>query len=320
MSDENIDTSAHHLKLSMEIWPNMPWGRLEICGPAWNSWGDKSIAWCIERSAELGYEGFDVLFPKFQEIRPHEYDEQRGDIIRAMDRTGLTFASIGCHTSFVTPRYFDRDAGIAKFKRAIDVAADLGAETVTTLIGDGYYDPPLYNLMTRKEAWTQVVGAVIEVADYAAPKGIDVSIELIQGTIINSIEALIKLFELVDRDNVYTCVDVGTYYTTVKPKMPIPQAITAIGDRIRSVHVKDEVGFPNIMQSQHVWFGGGFVNFPEMANALKSVQYSGFCAVEWEAWQAGGLFGVGDPSGIGLADFDRVAEEAREYLLEEGWD
>lgn len=319
MSDKNY-TPVDHLKLSMEIWPNMPWGRLEICGPAWNSWGDKPLAWCIERSAELGYEGFDVLFPKLQEIRPHEYDEQRAAIVKAMDSTGLAFASIGCHTSFVTPRYFDRDAGIAKFKRAIDVAADLGAEVVTTLIGDGYYDPPLYNLMTRKEAWQQVTEAVIEVADYARPKGIDVAIELIQGTIINSIEALLKLFELVDRDNVYTCVDVGTFYTTVKPKMAIPAAIDAIGDRIRSVHVKDEVGFPNIMQSQHVWFGGGFVDFREMAAALKAVGYQGYSAVEWEAWQAGGLFGVGDPSGIGLADFDRVAEEAREYLLEEGWD
>ena len=28
-----------NLKLSMEVWANMPWGRLEICGCAVNSWG-----------------------------------------------------------------------------------------------------------------------------------------------------------------------------------------------------------------------------------------------------------------------------------------
>ena len=308
-----------HLKLSFEIWPNMPWGRLEICGPAWNSWGGKPLDWCVERIAEYGYEGFDVVFPKIMELRPHEYEEQVKKVREAMEKNGIAFASIGAHTTFVSPRYFDRENGIAKFKKAIDAAADMGAETVVTLVGDGYYDPPLYNLMTRKEAWHQVVTATREVADYAKSRGVDVSIELVQGTIINSIDAVLKLFELVDRPNVYCCVDVGTFYTTVKPKMPIKDAIKKLGDRIKVVHVKDEVGFPNIMQSQHVWFGGGLVDFREMAEALKEAGYKHYCAVEWEAWQAGGVFGVGEPSGIGLADFDRVAVEAKEFLEEFGW-
>ncbi|MGN7381943.1 Inosose isomerase [Chlamydia abortus] len=310
---------AEHLKLSFEIWPNMPWGRLEICGPAWNSWGDKPLEWCVRQTASYGYEGFDVIFPKIMELRPHEYTETVKNVRKAMDETGIAFASIGAHTTFVSPRYFDRENGIAKFKKAIDAAADMGAESVVTLLGDGYYDPPLYNLMTRQEAWHQAVTAIQETADYAKGKGVDVSIELLQGTIANTVETMIKLIELVDRPNVYTCVDVGTFYTTVKPRMPIKKAIEQLGDRIRNVHVKDEVGFPNIMQSQHVWFGGGFVDFQEMADALKSVGYKHFNAVEWEAWQAGGLFGVGEPSGIGLADFDRVAAEAKEFLEEYGW-
>ncbi|WP_340023704.1 sugar phosphate isomerase/epimerase family protein [Paenibacillus sp. FSL K6-1096] len=310
---------TEHLKLSFEIWPNMPWGRLEIAGPAWNSWGDKPLDWCIRKIASYGYEGFDVIYPKIQEIYPHDYDEQVKQIRKAMDETGLEFSSIGCHTTFVTPRYFDRENGIAKFKKAIDAASDMGAGTVVTLIGDGYYDPPLYNLMTRKEAWRQVVTATQEVADYAAGKNIDVSIELIQGTLINNIDDMLKLFELVDRKNVYACVDVGTFYTTVKPRMPIKEAIRKLGDRIRVTHVKDEVGFPNIMQSQHVWFGAGFVDFREMAEALKEVGYKHYNSVEWEGFQTGGLYGVGDPSGVSMTDFDRVAEESKEYLEEFGW-
>lgn len=308
-----------HLKLSFEIWPNMPWGRLDNCGPASNSWGDKSLDWCLTRIADYGYEGFDVIYPKIQELRPHEYDEQVKKVRSIMEKRDLAFSSIGCHTTFVSPRHFDRENGIAKFKKAIDAAADMGAETVVTLIGDGYYDPPLYNLITRKDAWDQVVTATQEVADYAKQFNIDVSIELIQGTIINDIPSVIKLFELVDRENVYCCVDVGTFYTTVKPKMPIKEAIQKLGDRIKVVHVKDEVGFPNIIQSQHVWFGGGYVDFAEMADALKAINYKHYNSVEWEAWQAGGLFGVGEPSGIGLSDFDRVAVEAKEYLEENGW-
>ena len=43
-----------HLKLSMEIWPNMPWGRLELCGPAWNSWGDIPLHELIYKIRDFG--------------------------------------------------------------------------------------------------------------------------------------------------------------------------------------------------------------------------------------------------------------------------
>lgn len=308
------------MKMSFEIWPNMPWGRLDNCGPAWNSWGDKPLDWCIRQIASYGYQGFDVVFPKLEEIRPEHHEQEAAKIKKAMEETGLVFSSIGCHTTFVSYRWFDRERGIARFKKAIDWAEELHCDDVTTLIGDGYYDPPLYNLITREDAWEQVVTATKEVCEYALPKGVKVSIELIQGTIINSVEAMCRLFDEVNMPNLYCCIDTGTWYTTVKPKMDIPEAVRRIGgERIRMVHVKDEVGFPNIIQSQHVWFGGGLVNFREIAQALNDVGYDGYCTVEWEAWQAGGLFGVGEPSCIGLTDFDRVAKEARTFLLDQGW-
>jgi len=307
------------VKLSMEIWPNMPWGRLELCGPAWNSWGSTPLPELIEKIAGFGYGGFDVIYSKIQEIPKEEYAQQVKAVKAAMAKTGIEFASIGCHTTLVSPREFDRQAGIQRFKDAIDAAADMDCGAVTTLVGDGFYDPPLYILMSHKEAWAQVVSATKELCDYAAPKNIDVCIELIQGTIINSIEALLKLFDEVDMPNLKCCVDVGTFYTTVKPKMPIKEAIQKLGDKIRTVHVKDEVGFPNIMQSQHVWFGAGFVDFGEMADALKSVGFSDYATVEWEGFQNGGLYGVGDPSGMQFCDFDRVAVEAKEFLEENGW-
>lgn len=308
------------MKMSFEIWPNMPWGRLDNCGPAWNSWGDKPLDWCIRQIASYGYDGFDVVYPKLEEIHPENHDEEVAKIKKAMKETGLVFSSIGCHTTFVSYRWFDRERGIARFKKAIDWAEELNCDDVTTLIGDGYYDPPLYNLITRETAWEQVISATREVCEYALNKGVKVSIELIQGTIINSVEAMERLFKEVNMSNLYCCIDTGTWYTTVKPKISIPEAVKRIGgNRIRMVHVKDEVGFPNIIQSQHVWFGGGYVDFAEMAEALKASGYDGYCTVEWEAWQAGGLFGVGEPSCIGLTDFDRVAKEARSYLLEQGW-
>lgn len=52
---------------------------------------------------------------------------------------------------------------------------------------------------------------------------------------------------------------------------------------------------------------------------MKEIDYQGYCAVEWEGWQNGGLAGVGDPGGIGLSDFDMVASESKLFLEEEGF-
>ena len=41
--------------------------------------------------------------------------------------------------------------------------------------------------------------------------------------------------------------------------------------------------------------------------------------MEWEGWQAGGNIGVGEPAGLGLANFDRVAVEAKEFLEDFGY-
>ncbi len=146
--------------------------------------------------------------------------------------------------------------------------------------------------MTRKEAWDMVVSGVKECAEYAKQKNMTISVEILQGTLINSVDQWFKLYNEVGMDNVYVTVDTGTFYTTVKPKMPIPEAIRKLGKHINCVHVKDEVGFPNIIQSQHVWYGGGYVDFREIGECLKEVGYDGYCAVEWEGWQNGGLLGV----------------------------
>src|SRR3712207_5495233 len=103
----------------------MPWGRLEAAGPAWNSWGDKPLAWCAERIAESGYDGIDVIFPKILEEDYPSFVEEFPARLREL---GLEFGYIGAHSTFVSPRHFDRERGIASFKNAVDAAADLGAK------------------------------------------------------------------------------------------------------------------------------------------------------------------------------------------------
>jgi L-ribulose-5-phosphate 3-epimerase len=307
------------VKISFEVWPNMPWGRLEAAGPAWNSWGDKPAAWCVEQTAKYGYDGVDFIFAKLLEAPKAEYHQNLLDVRAAAERTGIDIGYLGHHTTFVSPREFDRERGIESFKKALDAAAVLGAKSVCTLIGDGYYDPPLNVLLTRKKAWAQCREAITEVAGHAAKLGLNVSIELLQGTILNRVELIERMFDEVGASNLRMTMDTGAFYVGVKPFMDVKKAVRRLAPYIDIVQIKDEVGLPTIVHSNHIWFGGGLVNFQETYEVLAEINFDGYVSVEWEGWQVGGNIGVGEPAGVGLADFDRVAEESLEYLMEFGF-
>ncbi|WP_432842167.1 sugar phosphate isomerase/epimerase family protein [Dactylosporangium sp. CA-092794] len=307
------------MKLSFEVWPNMPWGRLEAAGPAWNSWGNKPAAWCVEQTAKYGYDGVDFIFAKLLEIPKAEYDEQLRQVRATAERVGIDIGYLGHHTTFVSPREFDRERGIESFKKALDAAAVLGAKSVCTLIGDGYYDPPLNVLLTRKEAWRQCREAITEVAAHASKLGLNVSIELLQGTILNRVELIERMFDEIGASNLRMTMDTGAFYVAVKPFMNVKEAIKRLGPYIDIVQIKDEVGLPTIVHCNHIWFGGGLVDFRETYEALAEINFAGYVSVEWEGWQVGGTIGVGEPAGVGLADFDRVAEESLEFLGEFGF-
>ncbi|MQA06342.1 MAG: TIM barrel protein [Streptosporangiales bacterium] len=307
------------MKISFEVWPNMPWGRLEAAGPAWNSWGDKSPAWCAEQVARYGYDGVDFIFGHLLQGPKDGYADQLAQTRRSVEEAGIDVGYVACHTTFVSPREFDRERGIDTFKKALDAAAALGATSACTLIGDGYYDPPLNVLLPRKEAWRQCREAITEVASYADTLGLNVSIELLQGTILNRVELIERMFDEIGASNLRMTMDTGAFYVAVKPFMNVGDAIKRLARYIDIVQIKDEVGLPTIVNTNHIWFGGGLVDFRETYEALAEIDFDGYVSVEWEGWQVGGPIGVGEPAGVGLADMDRVAEESLEFLAEFGF-
>jgi sugar phosphate isomerase/epimerase len=304
------------MKLSFEVFPNMPWGAAGPGGPAWNSWGSLPLEDCVDRLALLGYDGMDFLIGKVGHLHGAERTKYLRSVGTHARAAGLTIGYIACHSTFVSPNPADRAAGIARFKDGLEAASDVGAESVCTFIGDGFYDPPLSVLMSRSEAWKQCREAVADVAASASELGLNVSLELLQGTILNRVELVERLFDEVDSDNLRLTVDLGTFAMCVRPLMPVGEAIRRLGPVIDVVHLKDEVGFPTLRQKNHIWFGGGLVNFIEVREALTAIDFQGYTSVEWEGWLVGGDLGVGEPAGVGLADFDRVAAEAKEFLAE----
>lgn len=300
------------MRLSFEIWPDNPYREMGIVGVCQNSWGTKPIEWCVDRVAEYGYDGIDFFFDRFLDLEPAEYDRLGATLGGYVQSKGLEVASMGAHHLAIVPRPWDRAARMAMMKKAIDLAAKVQARTVVAYIS-GYYNPPTYKLMTRKEATKVLVDSIRECAEYCGERGLTFSIEPHQETLINTPEVTLDVIDQVGLDNVRVTIDFGGMEVGMRPHMPVPEAFKAFGGLINHVHAKDITGV--IGRWNMCWFGGGMVDFKTYADALRQIDYDGYICVEWEGWFKGGLEGVGDMSEPGLADMDRAAIEAREFLM-----
>ncbi len=299
------------MRLSFEVWPNNPYPEDLTVGVCQNSWGDKPIEWCVDRVAEHGYQGIDFFFDRLLELPDPEYRRLSDTLGGYVLGKGMEIASIGAHHLAVTPRARDRAAQIEVMKKAIDLAADIKARTVVAYIA-GYYNPPTYKLMSRNEATDVLVDMVKECAEYSGERGLTFSIEPHQETLINTPEVTLDVIDRVGLDNVRVTIDFGGVELGMKPHMPVVEALKAFGSLINHVHAKDIAGV--IGRWNMCWFGGGLVDFPAYAAALREVGYEGYVCVEWEGWFKGGAEGCGDIPEAGLADMDRVAVEARQFL------
>ncbi|MGZ8761185.1 MAG: sugar phosphate isomerase/epimerase family protein [Aeromicrobium sp.] len=299
------------MKLSFEIWPNDPYPGDTTVGTCTNSWGDRPIEWCVDRVAEAGYQGVDFFFDRFLELPGSECDRLAATLGGYVKSKGMEVASIGAHHLLLTPRAWDRAERVAITKRAIDLAAKIGARTVAAYIA-GYYNPPTYKLMSRREATDAIVDMIRECAEYAGERGLTFSIEPHQETFINTPAATLEVIDRVALENVRVTLDFGGVELGMKPFMSVADAFKSFAGVLNHVHAKDITGVTG--RWNMCWFGGGLVDFAAYAKALRDIGYSDYVCVEWEGWFNGGLLGCGDIAEPGLADMDRVAVEALEFL------
>jgi L-ribulose-5-phosphate 3-epimerase len=299
------------MKLSNEIWPNNPYGEMGVTGVPINSWGDKPIEWCVDRSQEYGYSAVDFFYTRFLDFDKKEYERLSRELKGYVAEKNMEIASIGAHFLTLTSQSWRREEQIKATKKAIDFSADIGARTVVAYIG-GYYVPQTYMLMSRKEAMQIMVDMVRECAEYAGERGLTFSIEPHQETLINLPDVTIEVIERVGLDNVRVTVDFGGMELGIRPHMEIEDAFKQFAPYLNHVHAKDITGV--IGNWNMCWFGGGMVNFARYAKALDAIGYDGYVCVEWEGWFKGGPGGVGDMDMPGMADMDRAAIEAYEFL------
>lgn len=236
--------------------------RLEFGGHAlvWaGDWSAEGARAAISGAARSGYDYVEIAL----------LDPWKVDI--AMTRDLLAEYGVRAHASLglsPTTDVTSTDASIiAKgdelLRKATDVLHGLGG---TELCGVLYCSLGKYPGPASRENRANSVAAMQRLSDYAADKGINVNLEVVnryETNIINTgIEGLAFLDE-VNRPNTFIHLD--TYHMNIEED-GMEKSVLAAGDKL---------GFVHIGESHRGYLGSGNVDFDTFFAALKKINYQG---------------------------------------------
>ena len=236
--------------------------RLEFGGHAlvWaGDWSAEGARAAISGAARSGYDYVEIAL-----LDPWKVDT-------AMTRDLLAEYGVRAHASLglsPTTDVTSTDASIiAKgdelLRKATDVLHELGG---TELCGVLYCSLGKYPGPASRENRANSVAAMQRLSDYAADKGINVNLEVVnryETNVINTgIEGLAFLGE-VNRPNTFIHLD--TYHMNIEED-GMEKSVIAAGDRL---------GFVHIGESHRGYLGSGNVDFDTFFAALKKINYQG---------------------------------------------
>lgn len=185
-----------------------------------------------------------------------------------------------------------------RLNRAIKVAKALGASVVNTTFVTPAYDPNGVGAERRGQPISQGSSRLASEYDFeitarhlraagefAADNGIDISVEVHQGSIADNSKSTIHLLDLVGLDNVGANPDLGNiYWHYDHPEETNEDAILALAPRSKYWHCKNlrRVYIPELSLSRfiRVRLDEGDIDYRFAISAMVDAGYQGYLAVE----------------------------------------
>lgn len=163
-------------------------------------------------------------------------------------------------------------------KRQLEMAAEMGADTVLVLagaVGVDFLPGGGKNLMPYDEAYEESLNAVRVLSEAAQEYKVSIALENVWNKFLLSPLEFRNFLDEVGSPWVGCYFDVGNAILTGYPE----QWIKILGKRIRKVHFKDYRRDPGGFNSFCDLLSGD-VNWPAVVEALQNVGYDDFCTAE----------------------------------------
>ena len=227
---------------------------------------------CAHHLVKRGYRQIEFLLQP-----PHlSFDDfgpaARHDLRSALQDAGLTKTAINLPSldhNLASPFARVRDASVRMFADTIDLAADIGADTVVVV--PGRLSPLLPPSVADRTGW--VGEGIARLLPRAEARGVCLAIENIPFAAFPQAAALERFVRGFTSSAIGACYDAANaHFVGESPA----DGIGRLADLLRIVHLSDT--------GRNVWrhdpIGTGTVPFMEVAQALDAVGFEGACTLE----------------------------------------
>lgn len=240
----------------------------------------------IRKVAKLGYEGVELAIrdPEMVNVRSIKKTVDTYRLQVPAVGTGQAYGEEGL--SFSSPDKQIRERAVARMKKHIEFSSQLGAQVIIGLIRGRIEENVNAKLAKR---W--VLDTMRECGKVAEESGIKLTLEPLnryETNIINTVEEAIQFIEKSECQNVGLLVD--TFHMNIE-EASICKSIERARDYLTHVHIADS----------NRWAPGwGHIDFAEILNTLKKIEYRGYVSAEI----------------LPLPDPEAAARQTTEYLKE----
>jgi sugar phosphate isomerase/epimerase len=230
--------------------------------------------------AELGYQSV-ALTLDYHALNPYDPDLPRQAAavrellrvlgLRCVIETGARFLLDPRHKhqpTLVSADANGRERRLDFLRRAVDLAAELGADAVSFWSGTALDAAPRADLLTR------LADGCRRLCDRAAERQVRLAFEPEPGMLIDTMAGYAELADRVRHPAFGLTLDVGHLHC--QGETPIGEPIVRWRERLWNVHIEDMRRGVH----DHLMFGEGEIDFREVLGALRAIGYAAGVHVE----------------------------------------
>ena len=223
------------------------------------NWSEASARKAAASAKKAGYDYIEMLM-----IEPDKIDvAMTKEVLSEYGLSATASLGLSPETDVTSTNPSIVKKGDELLRKVVDKLHAIGS---TELCGVIYCSLGKYPGPASAENRANSISAVTRLADYAADKGININLEVVnryETNIMNTGKEGLKFLEAVNRENAYLHLD--TYHMNIEED-GMSQAVLDAGDALGYVHIGE---------SHRGYLGSGNVDFDTFFTALKKINYSG---------------------------------------------
>lgn len=220
----------------------------------------------IKKAAQLGYNGVELHWPRPSLINMNKISslcKQNNIEISALG-TGQSYTKEGL--SLIDDSKKIRKLAIQRLKEFVDLAAPYKS---TVIIGCIRGNIPVES--KKQDYLSLLAESTIEVSEYAKNKQVPIVFEAINRYENNYLNNGIEALEFIQKYKLpNTKLLLDTFHMNIEDADMIETILAC----------KDNIGYVHFADSNRHFVGAGHINFNEIIDALKEVEYNGFISAE----------------------------------------